>query len=158
MWEMETPKTGFFTPDEKAQVTALFRQLVPSDPVRGIPGAHEAGAVDFLDRLLAMSQKTYVEIPDWQTMYRTLLPLAEAACRDRYGKGITELGDRETLEFLQHLQAGLLSSPTPADQKKLFNALHRHCIQGCFADPRWGGNKDRVAWRWFGYLQPAEEV
>jgi gluconate 2-dehydrogenase gamma chain len=40
----------------------------------------------------------------------------------------------------------------------LFTTLRRHCIQGCFADPRWGGNKNKVMWRGIGYLQPAEDL
>jgi hypothetical protein len=38
------------------------------------------------------------------------------------------------------------------DQRQLFALLRDHCIQGCFADPRWGGNRDAAMWRWFGYL------
>ena len=43
------------------------------------------------------------------------------------------------------------------NQPMLFKTLWRHCLQGCLADPRWGGNKDKLMWRAIGYLQPAED-
>ena len=35
--------------------------------------------------------------------------------------------------------------------------MRNHCIEGCFADPRWRGNRDAVMWRWLGSHGPAEE-
>lgn len=43
------------------------------------------------------------------------------------------------------------------NQIVFFRTLLRHCLQGCFADPRWGGNKDKIIWRAMGYLQPPED-
>jgi hypothetical protein len=44
------------------------------------------------------------------------------------------------------------------DQKRLFATLRSHCIEGCFGDPRWGGNDGGAMWRWFGYTTPAEDT
>ena len=43
------------------------------------------------------------------------------------------------------------------DQKRLFTTMRNHCIEGCFADPRWRGNREAVMWRWLGSHGPAEE-
>ena len=43
------------------------------------------------------------------------------------------------------------------NQPILFKTLWRHCLQGCLADPRWGGNKDKIMWRAIGYLQQPED-
>jgi len=161
MWQIEEPPSGFLSDAEKAQVDALFRRLVPSDPLRRIPGAAEAHAVEFLDRLLAMSPATYHEIPSWGILYRQRLAQLDQASQHRYGTPLAGLSDRNMVEFLQFLQAGLLGTASGLgadDQKRFFETLHRHCIQGCVADPRWGGNRDRIIWRWLGYLQPAEEL
>lgn len=160
MWTLATPARGFFTEQEKAQVAALFSQLVPSDVVFGIPGAAEAGAVNFVDLLLARPKETYVEIPAWATLYRNTLPHLAAASQARYAKTPDALSPRQLIELLQLLQAGMLPPAQGFEavtQRRFFDTLHRHCVQGCFSDPRWGGNQERVMWKWFGYLQPAEE-
>ena len=47
--------------------------------------------------------------------------------------------------------------PDGLDQKRVFATMRNHCIEGCFADPRWRGNRDAVMWRWLGSHGPAEE-
>jgi len=157
MWKLVVPESGFFTPLERAQVGAMFKVLVPADRHRGIPGANDALAIQFLDNLLAMGSDVYVEIPEWRELYRETLPKLEETAFKVYARALVELSDRQMVEFLQYMQAGLLPSLDVVLQKQLFTALHRHCLQGCFADPRWGGNRDRIMWRWLGYLQPPEE-
>lgn len=160
MWSLETPETGFFTPAEKAQVAALFREILPSDPIFGIPGAAEARAIEFLDLLLARPQSTYIEIPTWAALYRKTLPLLADASVARYGRTPDALSSTEIVELLQLLQAGLLPQVPgfePDLQRRFLDTLHRHCVQGCFADPRWGGNHNWVMWNWFGYLHSPEE-
>ena len=41
--------------------------------------------------------------------------------------------------------------PDAAWQKSFFLTLRGHAIEGCLADPRWGGNRDGVIWNWLGY-------
>jgi hypothetical protein len=47
--------------------------------------------------------------------------------------------------------------PGEVDQKRLFATLRGHCIEGCFSDPRWRGNRDGIVWRWIGYLEPTRD-
>ena len=42
------------------------------------------------------------------------------------------------------------------DNPAFFDLLRAHCIEGCFCDPRWGGNRDGIMWRWFDYLYRSE--
>lgn len=167
MWPNLETNERYFKASELEQVRALFAEILPRDPARQIPGATDAGAADFVDHILAMPVEVYEEIPLWQTRYRQGLPELESNAKDLFGSSIIALSSVQRIDLITRLQAGQLKSfgtvPgtdvfTVALQKELFTTLRRHCIQGCFADPRWGGNKDRIIWKWFGYLQPAEDV
>jgi hypothetical protein len=159
MWTMETPDRDYFTAEERAQVDVLFKSLVPGDPKRGIPGAEAAGAVNMLTRLLAMSAETYVEIPAWRELYRNGLKALDAASNAMFGKQLPSLDQQEATTLLSKLEkAQIPGLPANLDQALFFKTLWRHCLQGCFADARWGGNQDNIMWRWMGYLQQPEEV
>jgi hypothetical protein len=147
----------FLSAQEKAAAAALFEAIMPGD--ERSPGARDADAAEYVSVLLAQPAETYYEIPAWQTLYRTALPALEAAAAaGNGGRGLAELTVPEATSLLVALQAGSLAGmPAGIDQKRLFATLRAHCIEGCFADPRWGGNRDGVIWRWFGYLRPAEE-
>ncbi len=159
MWILHPPSERFFKdPQQRKQVEALFSVIVPGD-VTG-PNATDVDAVEYLDRLLAMDEKTYYEIPKWKDQYTKGLPaLNQASTALNNGANIHQLAKEKLVELLDKLSKGQLSGfPEGFDQKGFFETLRNHCIEGCFADPRWGGNKDGKMWRWFGYLQESEET
>src|SRR5690348_12125719 len=104
MWTFQTPEPGFLTKDELAQLDALFGEIVPADRARGIPGAREAGAANFVDCLLGMSADVYWEIPIWGQLYKTGLPILTEASQRIYGESLTELLSNQRQEFLANLQ------------------------------------------------------
>jgi gluconate 2-dehydrogenase gamma chain len=159
MWILTPPSERFFKdPQQRKQVEALFSVIVPGDTLG--PSATDVDAVEYLDRLLAMDEKTYYEIPAWKDLYTKALPaLDQASAAINNGATITQLSKDKLVDLLDRLSKGQLSGfPAGLDQKVFFETLRNHCIEGCFADPRWGGNKDGKMWRWFGYLQDAEET
>jgi gluconate 2-dehydrogenase gamma chain len=142
----------FLSAGEKDAVAALFEAILPGD--EHSPGARDADAAEYVSVLLAQGAAVYYEIPAWQALYRAALPALEAAS----GRPLAELSVPDATALLSSLAAGSLAGlPAEIDQKKLFSTLRAHCIEACFADPRWGGNHDAVVWRWFGYLKPAED-
>jgi hypothetical protein len=147
----------FLSADEKAALAALFEAILPGD--EHSPGARDADAAEYVSVLLAQPASTYYEIPAWQALYRAALPALEAAgSAANGGRRLAELSVPEATALLSSLAAGSLGGMAPEiDQRKLFATLRAHCIEACFADPRWGGNRDAVIWRWFGYLEPARE-
>lgn len=156
MWTYHEPTARFFTTEQRLQVEALFEGIFPGGPDN--PGARDADAAEYLDRLLAMDPSTYYEIPGWKTLYSAALPALDTASRAQYAIPLAELDAGRMGSFLANLaRGGLAGLPAAVDQKKLFATLRAHCIEACFADPRWGGNKDKVIWRWFGYLEPARD-
>jgi hypothetical protein len=148
--------TLFFSGPQRRQVEALFDAILPGDA--GAPAAHDVGAAEFLDRLLAREPSAYYDIQAWRTLYVNGLAALDAASAALYGRPLLDLDAGETEGLLTNLSRGsLIGFPPEVDQQRLFATFRNHCIEGCFADPRWGGNRDGLMWRWFGYLQPAEE-
>lgn len=156
MWILTPPTERFLTTDERAIVAAMFDALLPADPSRSLPGAADADTVEFVDRLLAMADETYYELPIWRLAYRNTLPALDEAARAAFaGRGVAGLTAAERTKLLQDLEAGRLAVwKSTVDQKTFFKMLRDHCIQGSYADPRWGGNRDRIMWDAYGYISP----
>jgi gluconate 2-dehydrogenase gamma chain len=153
---MAAGTTSFLRPDEMLALEALFEVIVPSDPGRGIPGASEARAANYVARLLADEGSTYFELPGWRAMYREGIAALERVAVAGHGRVIAQLPSDVRVGLLSELALAHHQMPSTVDQPRLFELLRQHCIEGCFSDPRWGGNAERVMWRWFGYLQEPE--
>ena len=153
------PELGFLDTRQIALLETLYAQILPSDHSRQIPGATEAGAAHFVSRLLAMDSETYWEIPEWRKLYPVALDALEDYSKGKYGVSLITLSDDKTLELLSAMEEGaLVGLPAGINQKLLFITFRRHCIQGCFGDPRWGGNRGKIMWRAMGYLQSPEDL
>ncbi|CDX20158.1 Gluconate 2-dehydrogenase [Mesorhizobium sp. ORS 3324] len=139
-----------FNADELRQLVVLFDAIWPGGEDR--PGAREAGAADYVDQLLALPATVYYEIPSWITRYKEGLPYLENVARGRFGKPLAVLSRDQATALLADLTKGALTGSMSAqNQKVLFGVLRGHCIEGCVADPRWGGNREKVIWNWLGY-------
>lgn len=150
MWEYKGPKSHFFTDEEKQQVVAIFEAILPGG--ENNPGATDAGAADYLDKLLAMEDSEYYEFADWRPLYRAGLAMLNGQAQVTSKKSLYQLKTDEMRLLLTDLKAGNLRGfPNPAFQKNFFNILRQHCIEGSFSDPRWGGNRSGLMWAWYGY-------
>ena len=155
MWDFVKPDTHFFTPAQRKQVEALFEAILPGSDTN--PGATDANAAEYLDTLLTMDRETYYAIPQLRTLYPVgLLVLEDAARRAFNGRGVVDLTLDERTQLLEKLAAGKIegTSFSASDQTRFFTELRTRCIEGCFGDKRWGGNKDNVMWRWYGWTVP----
>jgi gluconate 2-dehydrogenase gamma chain len=149
-WDYTPPKEPFFSLDQKKIVEALFDAILPGGSDN--PGAKDAGAADYLDRLLAMDESTYYEINTWRPLYLSGLVMLAGAANARHEPPIDQMSRAQVTALLKDLSGGALSGFPSADwQKTFFGVLRSHCIEGCFADARWGGNRKNVIWDWYGY-------
>ncbi len=140
------PEPGFLSEEQRTQAAAIFDALLPGSD--HAPGAADAGAVDYLDSLLTRDPASYYEIQGWRDLYTQALDALDVA----------DLGREEVTAVLAKLQRGEAAGlPEGLDQRRLFTTMRAHCIEGCFADPRWHGNREAVMWRWLGSHGPAEE-
>ncbi len=148
----------FFDAAEERAVDVLFEAILPAGD-DGSPGASQVKASQFLSYMLALENPDYYELEGWRDQYRQALPALDAAsAAANGGRRVADLSNDEATELLRRLAAGELDGfPAELDQKRFFATLRGHCIEGCFGDPRWGGNEGGAMWRWFGYTTPAQD-
>ncbi|PRN02984.1 hypothetical protein A0O30_19605 [Pseudomonas sp. LLC-1] len=154
----QTSQAEGLTPVQLAQLAVLMDRLLPGDVRRRIPSASEVGAANFVSRLLGRTPDVYRETPTWRVLYPTALAGLDAYALSQFGRPLTGLTQAQVDFLLTGLQASGLPGIAADDQKAWFKTLLRHCYQGCFGDPRWGGNHGARMWQAIGYpLLPAAE-
>jgi hypothetical protein len=145
----------FFWPEQRAQLDKLFEAILPGTD--DSPGATDAAAAELIDRELAIEPPDYYEVPAWRALYVAGLAALDAACRARAGVALADATPEQVTDLVAALAAGRLTGfPPGIDQVKLFGVLRGHCIEGCFADPKYGGNRGGAMWRWYGYLETSK--
>ena len=134
---------AFFNPDDAATVAAFAERLMPGAP--GKPGASDADVLNYIDLALAGA---YTDLQDF---YRRGLAQLDAYCRTQQGKPFARLTGAqqdEVITALEQGKAGGFSWPSP---QAFFNTLRTHTMEGMFADPVYGGNKDFAGWKLVGF-------
>ena len=161
------PGTWYFlTPDEVRIVGAITERLIPADEL-SISGK-DAGCVEFIDRQLAgsygSSERLYLKGPfqpgtpeqgdqfplDPRQRYRLGLTGLQAHCRETYQKAFADLPPEQRDQVLTQLQTGAITLKD-VDAKAFFAILLQNTMEGFFADPIYGGNKEMVSWRMLGF-------
>jgi gluconate 2-dehydrogenase gamma chain len=159
---------AFFTPAETAAVEALAERIFPAAP--GSPGAIELGVAGYIDAQLAgpwgqgaqMYRKgPFVQAQDaghgWQSpltpaeVYRSCLRSLDDAARRLHGAPCADLGADHLDAVLTALAGGELEDFREVGGPAFFGMLRQNVIEGLFADPVHGGNRDMGGWRWIGY-------
>lgn len=156
----------FFTPVERTAVAAICARLIPSD--EDGPGSTEADVVTFLDRQMAgfygRGQNWYMKGPfrdgastqGYQSehapamLYRLALAELDTYCRAEHGVGFAELPATVQDTILKALDDEELTFES-VSAKTFFDLILENTIEGFFADPIYGGNRDMVAWRYIGF-------
>jgi gluconate 2-dehydrogenase gamma chain len=157
----------FFAPAESAFVEAAVARLIPKDELG--PGAVEAGVPVFIDRQLAgeygAGGRWYMQGPwgageptqGWQTrltpaaLYRAAIrEIDEAVAHEAKAATYAKLSADDQDRWLHDLEGGKVKLPT-ADAKTFFQLLHQNTIEGFWADPLYGGNRDMAGWKLIGF-------
>jgi gluconate 2-dehydrogenase gamma chain len=156
----------YLTTPEARFVEAAVDRLIPPD--ENGPGARAAGIAFFIDQQLdgvfGKAGNSYREGP-WQhgtpmqgyqlrqtpaELYRQAIAACDAACTLQYGKTFAALTAAQQDEVLRGLDGGTLSlGDVPA--KAFFELLLQNTIEGFFADPVYGGNRDKAGWKLVGF-------
>jgi gluconate 2-dehydrogenase gamma chain len=143
---VHTPGGGlgaFLNAENAATVTAFTERLMPGAP--GKPGATDAGVLNYIDLALAGAYA------DQQDFYRRGLASLDAYCRSAHKQSFTQLGAAQQDEVIKALEEGKATGFTWPSAQAFFNTLRVHTIEGMFADPVYGGNKDFAGWRLVGF-------
>ena len=156
----------FLTPPEAAFIEAAVDRFIPADDLT--PTGTECGVATFIDRQLAgawgSGDRLYMQGP-WQKGtptqgYQSPMTPAEfiragivatnAYCRKILQREFDRLSMDQQIKLLQDLEQGRVAlEGIPAQE--FFNLLLAVTMQGFFADPVYGGNRDKVAWKMIGY-------
>ena len=134
---------AFFNRDDAATVAAFTERLMPGAP--GKPGAHDTGVLHYIDLALAGA---YADLQDF---YRHGLAQLDALCRKRYNEPFVRLNAARQDEVIRALEQGEATEFTWPTAQEFFNTIRTHTMEGMFADPIYGGNKDFAGWRLVGF-------
>src|SRR5438093_1029935 len=134
---------AFLNRDDAATVAAFTERLMPGAP--GKPGARDAGVLNYID--LALSG-AYADLQDF---YRRGLAQLDAYCRKTYNEPFVRLEAARQDEVITALDEGKATEFTWPTAQEFFNMIRTHTMEGMFADPIYGGNKDFAGWRLVGF-------
>jgi gluconate 2-dehydrogenase gamma chain len=158
----------FLTVQEAAIVDAFVERLIPTDDLGA--GAKDAGVTTFIDRQLTGPYGghdwLYMQGPFSSTplptqglqspltprqQYRQGLAALEAYCAKTFaGRGFVQLNAEEQDKLIAGMEKGEVTFEG-FSSRMLFNAIHANTMEGYFADPIYGGNRDMVGWKLVGF-------
>src|SRR3984893_9056026 len=133
----------FFNEEHAATVAAFAERLMPGAP--GKPGAHDANVLNYIDLALAGAYA------DQQDFYRRGLAQLDAYCRTAHNQPFVKLSAAQQDEVIGALEQDKASEFTFPTAQAFFNTLRAHTMEGMFADPVYGGNKDFAGWKLVGF-------
>ncbi|WP_073135995.1 gluconate 2-dehydrogenase subunit 3 family protein [Muricoccus roseus] len=158
----------FFTPDEASAIEAIVDRLIPQDELG--PGGKEAGCAVFIDRQLAgpygRAEGVYMQGPfperplptqgfqspltPAQAYRKGLAGLAAHVSRNFGGRGIPQLSGEELDRLLTSLEKREVNTPE-FNGSEIFDLIFNNTMEGFFADPIYGGNRDMAGWKLIGF-------
>ena len=156
----------FLTAPEAAFIEAAVDRLIPADDLT--PGGTDCGVATFIDRQLAgawgSGDRMYMQGP-WDKgvptqgyqspltpaeYFRAGIAATNAYCRKTLQKEFDRLTSDQQIKVLQDMEQGRAAlDGVPAQE--FFNLLLAAAMQGFFADPVYGGNRDKAAWKMIGF-------
>jgi gluconate 2-dehydrogenase gamma chain len=157
---------GFLSPQEVRFLDAAVERLIPTDELG--PGAKDAGVSCYIDRQLCGMWGTHgrnYRSGPWlegtpeqgfqsrltpQEIYRVGIQEINLHCRAKYDKLFEFLPPAQQEEVLRGLEQGKIDLPS-LSSKLFFDLLWRNTEEGFFADPMYGGNRDKIGWKLLGF-------
>ena len=157
----------FFKPQEALFIEAVVDHMVPKDELT--PSGTDIGLATYIDRALAGSwgkgDRLYMQGP-WArgtanqgyqlpltpaALYRAGIEGANAHCRKAYGQTFDRCTAEQKETFLRELSGGKITLAGGLPGRAFFGVLYQNVMEGMFADPIYGGNRDKVGWKMIGF-------
>jgi len=133
-----------FTPQQRATLAAACERILPGG--EGIPGAAEAGVIDFAAAELRRPELGEIR----KRIDGGLLALDRRSARAAPGKRFVDLAPAEQDRILRETQTGSLQG------EELLRILISLTLEGFLGDPAYGGNRDAVGWKLTGVAPTSE--
>jgi gluconate 2-dehydrogenase gamma chain len=154
------------TATEHAFIVAAVDLMIPADELS--PSGSQCGVARFIDRQLAGAYGSGARLyrdgpfvpakPEFgyqlaltpREFFRAGIAAANAWSHQTYGHDFDRLAEADRLAALKAMEAGKAEfSGIPS--RMFFEALLQLAMEGFFADPIYGGNRDMAAWKMVGY-------
>ena len=158
---------AYLHPEEQAFVEALVDHMIPAD--EHTPKGTDVGLNMYIDRALAGSwgkgDRLYMQGP-WKTglpsqgyqlpltpaqLYRAGIEATNAYCRKTYGKPFDQLSEMQREEVLLGLSSAKISFEGGPPVRVFWATVYQTVMEGMFADPIYGGNRNKAGWRMLGF-------
>lgn len=154
------------TEAEAAFLAAAADTIIPADALS--PSASACGVIEFIDCELAgpygEGARLYRDRPiakgkpehgyqlglTPREFFAQGIAAAEAWTQQRFGRTFAALAKPEQQEALRAMEQGKAEF-AGFDARELFEALLAIVMEGFFADPYYGGNRDLAGWKMIGY-------
>jgi len=130
------------SPHQMDVLRAAVNRIIPPDD---FPGGWEAGVGDYLMRQFAGDLKDSLET------YRIGLDALDAEAQAVIGSGFAQAAVEAQDSLLSQIEQNNVKTSWPMDAAKFFNMLIDHAMEGFYADPGNGGNRDQIAWKMIGF-------
>ncbi len=134
---------AFFNHEQAMAVAAIAERIMPGAP--GKPGATDADVMNYIDLALAGAYE------DQQNFYRRGLGALDAYCRAMHDGPFASLSADDQDATLTALEADAADGFEWPTARAFFETLRTHTMEGMFADPVYGGNKDFAGWNLVGF-------
>jgi gluconate 2-dehydrogenase gamma chain len=131
-----------FTPQELAILRAAVDRILPPDE---LPGAWEAGAAEYLGRLLEG------DLVAMRAVVQAGLAALDAEAQTQAGSGFAALSPAAQDALLRDVETGAVRGAWPVSPAQFFDILVRTTAEGFYSDPAQGGNRGRVSWTMTGF-------
>lgn len=157
---------SYLTQPEVRFIDAAVERLIPADELG--PGAKDAGVTWFIDQQLASvwgshgrnyrggpwpegtPQQGFQSRLTPREIYRAAIRETNVHCLKQYGKAFEFLPPHEQDEVLKGLESAAIELPSHS-ARLFFGLLLRNTMEGFFADPIYGGNRDKAGWKLIGF-------
>ncbi len=154
------------TATEAAFLGAAYDAIIPAD--RLSPSGSDCGLVTYIDRQLAGAWGSgarlyrsgpFIQGKPEQGYQLSLTPreffaagikAANEWTRKTYGKEFDRLAPADRVAALKTMEEGK-AELVEINGKQFFETVLQSAMEGFFADPIYGGNRDKVSWRMVGY-------
>jgi len=161
------PGYAFLNPEEAAFIEAVVDHMIPADQYT--PKGTDVGINIYIDRALAggwgKGDRMYMQGP-WKQghanqgyqlpltpaeLYRAGIEQCNAYCRKTFNKPFDRLEEAQKQEVLVGLQGGKINFANGLPARTFFGTLYQNVMEGMFADPIHGGNRNKAGWRMIGF-------
>jgi gluconate 2-dehydrogenase gamma chain len=154
------------TPTEVEFIRAAVDTIIPADQLS--PSGSDCGVAVFIDRQLAgaygSGARLYRQGPfpkakpelgyqlelNPREFFRAGIAAANEFTRKTYGKDFDRLAENDRIAAFKTMDEGKANFPG-FSSTMFFNALLQIAMEGFFADPMYGGNRNMAAWKMVGY-------